>query len=433
MVRVLGGGLAGSECAWQLAQRGHRVLLLEMRPESRTPAHQTDGLAELVCSNSLRGRDITVAVGVLKRELQLLDSLVMTAALASEIPGGGALVVDRKQFSDHVTGALSEHPLITVIRQEATEVGGGTVVVASGPLTSDALASDLERFLGREHLHFFDAASPIVDACSLDLSYMYWGSRYGKGEAKSYLNIPLGAQAYETFVAELAGAALHPRREFEPERLFEGCLPVEAMARRGVDTLRFGPMKPVGLPDPTTGEPPYALVQLRPENREATLFGMVGFQTNLTRPEQRRVFQSLPGMSRAVFERYGLMHRNTYIQSPSLLHATLEVRERPGVFFAGQLTGAEGYVEAAATGLVAGINAARRLQGLDPVAFPPETITGSLCGYLQQANPDGFQPMNASFGLVPPLTQKVGGRRARRLAMGQRALEVMAAFRRSTL
>lgn len=430
-VRVLGGGLAGSECAWQLARRGHRVELYEMRPTTTTPAHHTGDLAELVCSNSLRGRGLAVAVGVLKEELLHLGSLIMTAALEEEIPGGGALVVDRQRFAARITRALEEHPLVTVIRTEVTQVGDPPVVVATGPLTSRTLADDLSRLLGRDYLYFYDAASPIIDASTIDTEPMYWGSRYGKGDPGSYLNIPLNEEQYGEFRAVLAAADVHPRKEFEPERLFEGCLPVEELARRGEDTLRFGPMKPVGLPDPRTGDIPHAVVQLRPENAERTLFSMVGFQTNLTRPEQRRAFRMLRGLKNAAFERYGLMHRNTFIQSPLLLSRTLEMKNRPGIFFAGQITGAEGYVEAAATGLVAGMGVARRQEGSEPVPFPGETIAGALCAYLASADPGSFQPMNAAFGLLPPLDRKVSGRRARRQALGERALEVLAGFSRS--
>ncbi len=431
---VVGGGLAGSECAWQLARWGHRVVLHEMRPGVMTPAHQTGQLAELVCSNSLRGQGLAVAAGVLKEELTILGSLIMEAARAEELPGGTALVVDREQFSSRVTAALCQHPLVTLSRDEVREVGtGGVWIIASGPLTSDALSHNLAGMLGQDHLYFYDAASPIIDGSSMDTESMYYGSRYGKGDPHSYLNIPLDRDLYTAFRDQLASARVHPRRHFEQEKLFEGCLPVEEMARRGMDTLRFGPMKPVGLADPRTGEIPHAVVQLRPENASATLYSMVGFQTNLARPEQERVFSMLPGLEQAVFERFGLMHRNTFIKAPLLLRSTLELRDRPGTFFAGQITGAEGYVEAAATGLWAGLNASRYLRGAPLLSPPKTTMLGGLCHYLETADAARFQPMNAAFGLLPPLDQKVRGRRRRREAMGQRCLEVMEDFSRSVL
>lgn len=426
---VVGGGLAGAECAWQLGQRGHEVRLFEMRPACMTPAHRTDLLAELVCSNSLRGKGLGVAVGVLKEELRLLGSLIIEAASSEEIPGGNALVVDRESFSRRVTEMIRAHPRIELVREEVSTLPEeGVRVVATGPLTSASLSENLKAVVGRDYLYFFDAASPVVTAESLDMDPLYFGSRYGKGESDSYLNVPLDRALYYSFQEALAGADTYPLRDFESEHLFEGCLPVEEMARRGRDTLRFGPLKPVGLPDPRTGEIPYAVVQLRPENRRKTLFSLVGFQTNLTRSAQRRVLRMLPGLTSAQFERYGMMHRNTFINAPRNLLRTMEHRRCQGLFFAGQVTGSEGYVESAATGLLAGINASRRLAGENPVSLPRETVLGSLCYYLETANPENFQPMNASFGLVPPLDKRIRGRRARREALGRRALDALQEF-----
>lgn len=423
---VLGGGLAGSEAAWQIAERGFSVRLYEMRPSKLTPAHKTGFLAELVCSNSLRGKGLNVAVGVLKEELVILGSLVMEAALAEEIPGGKALAVDRERFARRITSMVESHPGIRLIREEVTSLpSSGPVVVATGPLTSDALAASLAEITGSDYLYFFDAASPIVTAESLDMTPLYFGSRYGKGDPRSYLNVPLSERQYLAFREALVNAEVFQRRSFERGELFEGCLPAEELARRGTDALRYGPLKPVGLPDPRTGDIPHAVVQLRPENREASLFSLVGFQTNLTRPEQRRIIRRLPGLESAEFERYGMMHRNTFINAPRNLRRTLEHRQRRGLFFAGQITGAEGYVESTATGLLAGINAARAMRGAEPIALPRETVLGGLCHYLETADSDAFQPMNASFGLLPPLEKRIRGRTARREAMGRRALDTL--------
>lgn len=433
---VVGGGLAGCEAAWQAAERGLRVELYEMRPGRMTPAHRTAALAELVCSNSLRGASLENAPGLLKEEMRRLGSLVMAAADAHRVPAGGALAVDREGFSACITEAVSTHPRIRLRREEVTRLPGDPggpsaplAVVATGPLTSDALAAAIRAFTGSEYLYFYDAAAPIVTADSIDPQRVFRASRYGKGEGDAYLNCPLTREEYLRFREALTAAEQAPRHDFDRTPFFEGCLPVEEMARRGEDTLRFGPMKPVGLTDPRTGVTPYAVVQLRPDNREGTLYNLVGFQTTLKWGEQVRVFRMIPGLGRAEFVRLGVVHRNLFINSPRLLEATLRARSRPGLFFAGQMTGVEGYVESAASGLVAGINAARVAGGKAPLAFPRETATGALCHYITTADPATFQPMNVAFGLLPPLAEPVRrSERKRRLA--ERALQALEGFRR---
>ncbi|MDI3522249.1 MAG: methylenetetrahydrofolate--tRNA-(uracil-5-)-methyltransferase [Bacillota bacterium] len=421
-VTVIGAGLAGSEAAWQLAKRGVKVRLIEMRPAKFTPAHHTDKFAELVCSNSLRAAALENAVGLLKEEMRRLDSLIMRAAEATRVPAGGALAVDRDRFSDFITGALTEHPTVSVERREVTEIPAqGIVIIATGPLTSDAMAARLGELTGTEHLYFYDAVAPIVTLESVNLERCFWGSRYGKGE-KAYLNCPLTQEEYERFWEELVRAERHPLKEFEELKVFEGCMPVEEMARRGPETLRFGPLKPVGLVDPHTGRQPYAVVQLRQDNREGTLYNLVGFQTQLKWGEQKRVFGLIPGLENAEFARYGVMHRNTFIASPKVLAPTWQVKAAPRLFVAGQVTGVEGYVESAASGLVAGINAARLARGLDPIVLSPETACGALAHYVTTAGLGNFQPMNVNFGLFPPLDTRVRGRRERNLALAQRAL-----------
>lgn len=428
-VTVIGGGLAGSEAAWQVAQRGIPVRLFEMRPKRTTPAHHTDRLAELVCSNSLRGAQLEQAPGLLKEEMRRLGSLIMQAADASAIPAGSALAVDRDEFAQRVTEAIEGHPLIEVVREEVTEPPSeGPVIIATGPLTSDALAAWIRDFTGEEALAFFDAAAPIVTYESLDLSKIYRASRYGKGSGDDYLNCPMTKEEYEAFWEELVRAERHVPHDFEQGLVFEGCLPIEEMARRGKDTLRFGPLKPVGLPDPRTGREPYAVVQLRRDNRYGTLYNLVGFQTSLKWGEQKRVFRMIPGLENAEFARYGVIHRNTFINSPRVLRPTMQTRKRPDLFFAGQITGVEGYIESAATGIVAGINAARLVRGEEPVVFPPETAHGALTRYITEADPRHFQPMNIAFGLLPPLERRVRDARKRRLLLAQRALEALAAF-----
>lgn len=426
---VIGGGLAGAEAAWQAAERGLRVALYEMRPEKMTPAHQTGELAELVCSNSL-GSDLPDnAAGLLKAELRRLGSLIMRVADATRVPAGGALAVDRRQFSAGVTAAIAGHPRIRLLRQEVTALPTeGPVIVATGPLTSEALAQAIVAFTGEKTLSFYDAASPIVDAESIDLERVYAASRYGKGGA-DYLNCPLTKEEYEAFWSELVRAKTHERHDFEQETLFfEGCLPVEEIARRGPLTLAFGPLKPVGLVDPRTGREPYAVVQLRRENREGTMYNLVGFQTNLTWPEQKRVFRMIPGLERAEFLRYGVMHRNTFLNSPRLLEPTFQAKKRTDLFFAGQLTGVEGYLESTASGLVAGLNAARLARGLATLVFPRETMIGALAHYITTADPETFQPMNSNFGLLPPLQLPRHLKKEKKARLVKRALDVLDRF-----
>ena len=411
VVSVYGAGLAGSEAAWQLAGRGVHVRLYEMKPAKFTPAHHTAGFAELVCSNSLRSAQLSNAVGLLKEELRRLGSLIMEAADASAVPAGSALAVDRELFSAYVTEKIRSHPLIEVFEEEKTSVPEGEVtIIATGPLTSDPLADYLTNELGCGNLHFFDAAAPIVDASTIDCEKAFLASRYGKGEA-CYLNCPMTKEEYDAFYDALVtaeGAKLHG---VDGElTVFEGCMPVEVMAKRGRDTLLFGPLKPVGLPDPKTGKEAYAIVQLRQENLEKTMYNLVGFQTHLTFGEQKRVFRMIPGLENAEFLRYGVMHRNTYLDSPRLLDASYMLRSRPGLFFAGQMTGVEGYVESTSSGLVAGINAARLVLGKEPLILPSLTAIGALAHYVSDANVANFQPMNANFGIVDPLGYKVKGK-----------------------
>jgi len=426
---VVGAGLAGAEATWQLVRRGVPVVLYEMRPRKSTPAHKTGDFAELVCSNSLRAEALTNAVGLLKEEMRRLGSLIMSCADAHRVPAGGALAVDRELFAAAVTERLTGHPLVTVRREEITAVPAAELVIlATGPLTSDALADEIRRLTGREHLYFFDAVAPIVTLESIDQDRVFRSSRYGRGDP-AYLNCPMSREEYERFWDALVAAERAPRHGFERETHFEGCLPVEVIAARGRETLLFGPLKPVGLVDPRTGERPYAVVQLRQDNRAGTLYNLVGFQTNLKWGEQRRVFSMIPGLEQAEFVRYGVMHRNTYINAPVLLSPTLMLKSRPGLFVAGQLSGVEGYVESAAAGLVAGLNAARLHRGLEPLVFPPETAHGALINYIVTADPANFQPMNVNFGLFPPLPGKrVRRRPERNLAHAQRALERLAAW-----
>jgi methylenetetrahydrofolate--tRNA-(uracil-5-)-methyltransferase len=424
---VVGGGLAGAEAAWQAARRGVRVRLWEMRPATMTPAHRTGELAELVCSNSLGSMRPESGAGTLQAELSELDSLIMACAREHAVPAGHALAVDREAFARAVTVRVADHPQVELIRREVAALPPGVAVVATGPLTSPALATALEELTG-EPLFFFDAAAPIVTRESLDLSRIFAGSRYQAGG--DYLNCPLGPEEYRGLVEALLTAEVQPLKDFERGHFFEGCLPVEELAHRGMDTLRFGPMKPVGLTDPRTGRRPYAVVQLRREKAAGDLYNLVGFQTNLKWGEQARVFRMIPGLEQAEFVRYGVMHRNTYLNSPRILEPTLELTVRPGLFFAGQMTGVEGYLESAATGLLAGINAARRLGGKDPVVPPPETMLGALCRYVAGADPSHFQPMNANFGLLPPLAEAVAGRAERKERLHRRSVAAMAAFAR---
>lgn len=423
-VTVIGGGLAGSEAAWQLAKRSVPVVLWEMRPEKLTPAHKTGKLAELVCSNSLGSNLLDSAGGLLKEEMRMLDSLILQAAAQATVPAGGALAVDREIFSSIVTERLENHPLIKVHRGEVASIPDGIVVVASGPLTSEALARAIAKLTGENYLYFYDAAAPIVSAESVDESLGFWASRYGKGDA-DYFNCPITKEEYEDFWRELTQSEIHEGHIEGELRVFEGCMPIEVMAARGIDTLRFGPLKPVGLIDPRTGKRPYAVVQLRKENRQGTLLNLVGFQTRLKWGEQARVFRMIPALHDAEFVRFGVMHRNTFINSPKVLSATYQLRNHPRIFVAGQVTGVEGYVESAGSGLVAGINAARLFQDRPPVVFPENTMLGSLAVYVSGALTEDFQPMNANFGLLPPLPSPVRDKKQRKLALAERALDAV--------
>ncbi len=400
-VTIVGAGLAGAEAAWQIIKRGVRVRLYEMRPEKQTPAHRSGDFAELVCSNSLRSAALENAVGLLKEEMRRMGSLIMSCADETKVPAGGALAVDRNLFARRVTEVLTNHPQVEVVRREINEIPeDDLVILATGPLTSGALGEAVGRFTGSEYLYFYDAVAPIVTAESINMARVFRSSRYGKGDC-AYLNCPFTKEEYDVFWDALVKAEKAPRKEFEREVHFEGCMPVETLAARGRDTLRYGPLKPVGLTDPSTGKGAYAVVQLRQENKEGSMFNLVGFQTSLKWSEQQKVFRLIPGLEEAEFVRYGVMHRNTYINSPVLLEPTYQSKGRPGLFFAGQITGVEGYVESASSGLVAGINAARLAQGKEPVIFPRETAHGALAHYITTADPGRFQPMNINFGLFP--------------------------------
>jgi len=423
-VKVIGAGLAGSEAAWQLAKRGVKVKLYEMKPEKRTPAHVSDGFAELVCSNSLRSDELTNAVGLLKEEMRRLDSLIMRAADLNKVPAGGALAVDRASFSKYVTDVLSSHPNVEIIKGEVTEIPEGRVIIASGPLTSDSLADRIADLAGGNGLNFYDAVAPIVTLESVDMESAWFASRYDKGTA-DYVNCPMTREEYDSFVKELASAEEAELHGFDDGGVFEGCMPVEVMARRGLDTLRYGPLKPVGLKDPKTGREPYAVVQLRMDNSEGTLYNMVGFQTHLKFPEQRRVFKMIPALKNAEFVRYGVMHRNTYLDSPRLLDDLYRLKSEPRISFAGQMTGVEGYVESAASGLLAGLAAAREALGLDAVDFPRETAIGALGKYVSDEGIYDFQPMNINFGIITPLDYRVRGKRNKNAAISERSLKII--------
>jgi methylenetetrahydrofolate--tRNA-(uracil-5-)-methyltransferase len=426
MVTVVGGGLAGSEAAWQIARRGVAVRLREMRPVRPTPVHRTDRLAELVCSNSLKSVELTTPHGLLKEEMTRLGSFVLEHARAARVPAGAALAVDRDGFADGVTRALESEPLIEIVREEVVEIpDADPVILAVGPLVSDAMALSIAGFTGQDYLYFFDAISPVIEADSIDRSIVFPASRYGKGGGEDYLNCPMNREEYERFIDDLLAGDLAPVHDIDNTPFFEGCLPIEEMARRGRDTLSFGPMKPVGLVDPRTGKRPWAVVQLRQDNLAAEHYSMVGFQTRLRWPEQKRILRSIPGLAGARFVRLGQIHRNCYINAPTVLEPTLGTRRRPELFFAGQIAGVEGYTESAATGLLAGINAARLVGGREPLTLPAETMLGALCRYISQADPEGYQPTNASFGLLPPAPPGVRKRRERRLARSKRALEVL--------
>jgi methylenetetrahydrofolate--tRNA-(uracil-5-)-methyltransferase len=429
---VVGAGLAGCEAAWQAARRGLAVRLYEMKPQRFSPAHHSGQLAELVCSNSFRGESLTNAVGCLKEELRRCGSLFMEAADACRVAAGGSLAVDRELFSSHITAAMENHPAIELIRREVTEIPADPVtIIASGPLTAAALGERIAALTGQDQLYFYDAIAPIVEADSIDMDRVWWGSRYDKGGA-DYLNCPLTEAEYHHFVAELQAADKVPYREFEKGIHFEGCMPIEILAERGDMTLAFGPMKPVGLRDPRTGAEPFAVVQLRKENGNATLFNLVGFQTKLTYPEQRRIFRLIPGLENACFARLGSMHRNTFINAPRCLTPALELQDRAGLFFAGQISGVEGYVESAAAGFLAGVAAARRLQGLVYTPPPATTALGALITHLTQSDPEHFQPSNVHYGLFPPLTgRRLRKRAERRTALAERALEELEPWQRA--
>ncbi|MED4127306.1 MULTISPECIES: FADH(2)-oxidizing methylenetetrahydrofolate--tRNA-(uracil(54)-C(5))-methyltransferase TrmFO [Shouchella] len=420
-IHVVGAGLAGSEAAWQIAQRGGKVRLYEMRPVKQTPAHHTDKFAELVCSNSLRGNSLANAVGVLKEEMRQLDSVIIKAADEAAVPAGGALAVDRHDFAAKVTNYVKEHPNVTVVNEELTTIPDGPTIIATGPLTSKALSEQLQSLTGEESLYFYDAAAPIIDAETIDRDKVYLKSRYDKGEA-AYLNCPMTEEEFDRFYEALIAAETVPLKEFEKEIFFEGCMPIEVMAGRGRKTMLFGPLKPVGLDDPKTGKRPYAVVQLRQDNTSGTLYNMVGFQTHLKWGPQKEVIRMIPGLENADIVRYGVMHRNTFLNSPKLLRPTYQTHMRDDLFFAGQITGVEGYVESAAAGLTAGINAYKQSVGEKLVPFPEETMIGSMAAYITTANPDNFQPMNANFGLVPPMNVRIKDKKERYEALAQRAL-----------
>ena len=429
---VVGAGLAGCEASWQAANAGASVELYEMRPLRRSPAHQTDGFAELVCSNSLRGASLENAVGVLKEEMRRLGSLIMEAADATAVPAGGALAVDRTQFSDYITAHIRSHPNITVHHEEITEIpqtDDSIVIIASGPLTDGALSEEIARLLGNDSLYFYDAAAPLVSFASIDMSKAYRASRYGKGEA-AYINCPMDEAQYEAFYTALTTAETAQAHDFEKEIFFEGCMPVEVMASRGKDTLLYGPLKPMGLEHPETGVRPHAVVQLRQDNAEGTIYNIVGFQTRLKWGAQQRVFRMIPGLENAEFLRYGVMHRNSFINAPRHLCPTFQTQTNNALFFAGQMTGVEGYVESAASGLMAGLNAVRRAADREPLVFPRETAHGALAHYITSCDPTNFQPMNINFGLFPPLdhiprrTRKPEKKRM----LAERALTALARF-----
>ena len=427
-VTIVGGGLAGSEAAWQLARRGVSVDLFEMRPVRHTPVHQTGDLAELVCSNSLRGNSLDQAAGLLKEEMRRMGSLIIRVADEVRVPAGSALAVDRGLFAQRVTEAVTALPQVTLHREETPRLPEGPVViVATGPLTSDALAAEIAAFVGQTHLYFYDAVSPVVDAETIDFSRTFRASRYGKG-GDDYVNCPLDEAEYDAFYRALTTAECAELHAFDHEFFFEGCLPVEVIASRGRDTLLFGPMKPVGLVDPRTGRRPFAVVQLRQDNLAASHFSVVGFQTQLKWGEQKRVFQMIPGLAQAEFVRMGMIHRNTYVNAPSTLEPTFETRQRPGLFFAGQMSGVEGYVESAASGLLAGVGAAFRARGEEPVAFPEDTALGALGRYIARSDPRHYQPTNIAFGLLPELPQRVRDKARKRMAMAERALGSLERF-----
>ena len=438
-IAVIGGGLAGCEAAYQIAKRGIKVKLYEMKPIKYSPAHSNKDLAEIVCSNSLKSNLLTNACGLLKEELRRLDSLLIKCADETAVPAGQALAVDREKFSKLVTDKIKENSNIEIINQEVTKIPEDVItIIATGPLTSDELYKSISKLIGEEKLFFYDAAAPIIEKDSIDMNIAFWGDRYKeekqkeesieewkerlKKEEKNYINLPMNKEEYENFVNELINAEIVELHEFEKREIFEGCMPIEIMAKRGIDTLRFGPLKPVGFDDPRTARRPYAVVQLRQDNTEGTMFNMVGFQTNLKFGEQKRVFKLIPGLENAEFTKYGVMHRNTYINSTKLLDETYNFKKSPNIYFAGQITGVEGYVESISSGLVAGINAAHKLKQKETVTFSKETVIGALAKYISTAN-EKFQPMNANFGILPELEEKIKDKKLRYQKMAERSLE----------
>ncbi|MCA1030060.1 FADH(2)-oxidizing methylenetetrahydrofolate--tRNA-(uracil(54)-C(5))-methyltransferase TrmFO [Bacillus timonensis] len=426
-INVIGAGLAGSEAAWQIAERGVKVNLYEMRPVVQTPAHHTDKFAELVCSNSLRGNSLTNAVGVLKEEMRMLNSVIIKSADDCSVPAGGALAVDRHEFAALVTDRVKGHPNVTVYNEEIKSIPAGPTIIATGPLTSKLLSDELKKLSGEEYLYFYDAAAPIIEKDSIDMDKVYLKSRYDKGEA-AYLNCPMNEEEFNRFYEALIAAETVPLKEFEKEIFFEGCMPIEVMAKRGKKTMLFGPLKPVGLEDPKTGKRPYAVVQLRQDDAAGTLYNIVGFQTHLKWGPQKEVVRLIPGLENCEIIRYGVMHRNTFINSPKLLNPTYQYKEREDLFFAGQMTGVEGYVESAASGLVAGINAANYVLEKDLVVFPHETAIGSMARYITTANQKNFQPMNANFGIFAELDEKIKNKKDRYERYANRALETIQNF-----
>lgn len=429
-ITVIGAGLAGCEAAWQIARAGVAVELVEMKPQKFSPAHKSAGFAELICSNSLKAARLESAAGLLKEEMRRLGSLLTDCAERSKVPAGGALAVDREEFSRLATQALESCPLVTIRREERTELPEGFAVIATGPLTAEALSEDIQRLCGGG-LSFFDAAAPIVSRESLDMERCFTADRYGRGEGDGdYINCPMNKAEYEAFVEALLGAGRAPRHDVDVRnpKVYEGCMPIEVLASRGRDAMRYGPMKPVGLVDPRTGRRPWAVVQLRTENRENSLYNLVGFQTNLKFGEQKRVFGMIPGLENAEFVRYGVMHRNTFLDSPKLLNGDYSLRQRPRLFFAGQITGVEGYMESASSGILAGRNAVRRLRGQEPLVLPETTMLGALSRYISGYTGKDFQPMGANFGILPPLPNRVRDKRQRYLALAERALEDLQKF-----
>lgn len=431
-VNVIGGGLAGSEAAWQLAERGFNVNLYEMRPKRTTGAHVSDRLGELVCSNSLGSKLVDRATGLLQAEVKMLRSLLLTCADRAAVPAGGALAVDRELFAQYVTEAISAHPLINVVREEVTSIPAEPTIIATGPLTSDALAQAIAALTGQKYLYFYDAIAPIVTAESINMDVAYRGNRYGRGEDAEgdYINCPMNDEEYQRFIDALLSAEKADLRDFEREdpHFFEGCLPIEQLAARGKDTLAFGPMRPIGLRDPRTGKRPHAVVQLRRDNLAGSLYNIVGFQTNIRWGQQEEILRLIPGLENAEFVRMGQMHRNTFINSPTLLNATMQFRTRPDLFFGGQITGVEGYVGNVATGLVAALNLARQLQGQPEIVLPETTMLGALCHYVTHAEPENFQPMKANFGILPDLNERIKSKRDRYQAYADRALRDLKSF-----